>query len=102
MNERKLKRIFEAARNERAPEASPDFHDRVMEEIGRAPVRRAHQAPTLFDQLNFLFPRVAWAAVGVIALCVAGDFAASAFNLPSLTDGVAQISNQWLFNANGF
>jgi hypothetical protein len=94
MNERKLNKLFEAARNEMPPAPSYDFEARVMRAIGRLP---ESEESSLTDQLNFLFPRLAFAAGAVIVVCVAGELA---LNLPDLTEGVAQISDQWLFAAN--
>jgi hypothetical protein len=97
MNESKLKRLFETARNEPSPAPGAGFEAQVM----RAIRHEGKEEPgSLFDQLNRLFPRVAWAAVVVIGLCVAGDLAASALHLPGLTDGLAQLSDQWLFAVN--
>ena len=97
MNDTKLKNLFAAARREVPPAATDGFDLLVMQAVRREPARRA--ATTIFDELNALFPRFAWAAISVIAVCVAGDWLAGA---PSLTDGVAQISQQWLLAGNGF
>ena len=94
MNERKLNKLFEAAGNEMPPVPSDDFESRVMRAICRPPESEEN---SLTDQLNFLFPKLAFAAVAVIVVCVAGELA---LNLPGLTEGVAQISDQWLFAAN--
>ena len=97
MNERKLKQLFNAARNEPPPAPSDSFDVQVMWAIHR---EGKPAAVSLFDQLNRLFPRVAWAAALVIVLCVAGEFASSAMHLPGLNDGLAQISDQWFFAVN--
>ena len=94
MNERKLNQLFAAARNAAAPAPSENFESRVLREIRRAP---AAEAVSVFDELNRLFPKLAFAAVAVIAICVACEFA---LTLPGLADGVAQLSDQWLFAAN--
>ena len=94
MNERKLNKLFEAARNEMPPAPSDNFEARVRRAICRLPESEEN---SLTDQLNFLFPRLAFAAVAVIVVCVAGEWV---LNLPDLTEGVAQISDQWLFAAN--
>jgi hypothetical protein len=97
MNDRKLKRLFETARNEPSPAAPEGFDFQVMGAIRR---ERKEETISLFDQLNRLFPRVACAAALVIVLCVAGEFATSAMHLPGLNDGLAQISDQWFFAVN--
>ena len=97
MNE-KLKQLFEAARREPAPAPGDAFEASVMRSIRReTPAGPA----SLFDQLGLLFPRLAFAAVMLIAVCVAGEFLSSALSLPSLSEGVAQLSDQWLFTVNG-
>jgi hypothetical protein len=98
MIDAKLGKIFEAARKE-TPRVAPDgFEFLVMNAIRQEPAPRG---ATIFDQLNLLFPRLAVGAMAVIALCVAGDWLASGLQL-SLTDGVAQLSQQWLLTGNGF
>ncbi len=97
MNERKLKQLFDTARNEPPPLASAGFAAQVMRAVRK---EGKEEAVSLFDQLNRLFPRVAWAAVAVVFLCVAGEFASTALHLPGLTDGVAQLSDQWFFAVN--
>jgi hypothetical protein len=97
MKNDQLGRIFAAARKQNPPAPAEGFDLLVMQAIKHEPAPRAG---TLADQLNALFPRLAWAAVLTIALCVAGDwFAGSA--QPSLADGVAQLSQQWLFTGDG-
>ena len=97
MNDDKLGKIFAAARKQNPPPPAAGFDLFVMQAIRHEPVPRA---ATVADQLNALFPRLAWAAIMTIALCVAGDwFAGSA--QPSLTDGVTQLSQQWLLTGGG-
>jgi hypothetical protein len=96
MNDPKLKNLFAAARKETPPTAPEGLDLLVLQAIRREPAR---SATTLWDSLHLLFPRYAWAAVSVIAVCVAGDWLAAT---PSLTDGVAQLSQQWLLAGTGF
>jgi len=97
MNDDKLGRIFAAARKENPPVPAEGFDLVVMQAIKREPFRRV---ATVADQLTMLFPRLAWAAIAVIALCVAGDWLAGG-GQTSLTEGVAQISQQWLLTGGG-
>jgi hypothetical protein len=102
MNERKLKQLFAAARNEPAPAPSEEFAADVLRAI-----RRERQTPgpgtvSLFDQLNWLFPRLAWAAAAVMVLSVAADYGLTAAGLPGLNNGLAQLSAQWFLTPNGF
>ncbi len=100
MNEKKLQQLFRAARTETPPAAEVGFENLVLSAIRREP-RGATEGSSLFDQLGALFPRLAWAAALVVVLCVAADFGLGALGVPGLTDGVAQISDQWLFTATG-
>ncbi len=99
MNERKLQKILEVARAEHSPAPLPGFDAGVMLAIRR---ERGPEAASVFDQLSLLFPRLAWASALVIAACVAGDFLSSTANMPGLTDGMARLSEQWLFTGEGF
>jgi hypothetical protein len=57
---------------------------------------------SIFDRLNLLFPRLAWAAAAIIALSVVADWGLTAAGVPGLGDGASQISAQWLLTSNGF
>jgi hypothetical protein len=94
----KLEKLFAAARRENPPAPAEGFEFVVMQAIKHEPAPRA---VTVFDQMNVCFPRLAGAAVVVIALCVAGDWLAGSAQT-NLTDGVAQLSQQWLMTGNGF
>lgn len=98
MNENKLSRLFAAARNQPAAAAPADFAADVLRAIHRKPPRPAEPG-TVWDQLNGLFPRLAWAAALVIVLCVAADLGLTAAGLPGLSEGAAQVTSQYLFNA---
>lgn len=102
MNERKLKQLFDAARKEIPPAPADDFDQRVMQSVRREPAPAERPGLSLFDQLNLLFPHLAWAAAAVIVLCIAGELVAAALNLPDISDGVAQLSDQWLSTGTGF
>ena len=98
MNTQKLQQLFEAARRETAPQPGEDFEARVSRALGREPLLNRD---SMWDQLAILFPRLACAAVLMIGVCIAGDFLMTAFHLPDLSEGVAQLSDQWLFVGNG-
>src|SRR5690349_770690 len=99
MNDRKLNQLLKSTRHEPAPAVPAGFDQQVMRTIRReVPTEPA----TLLDQLNALFPRLVFAALVLIAACVAGDFYLTPANGLSLTEGVAQFSDQWFFTANGF
>lgn len=99
MKDTRLKQLFAAARNEAAPPPSPGFADDVLRAVRREPAAGMAETGSLFDQLNVLFPRIAFAAVAVIILCVALDFGATSAGLLELGDGTAQLSSQ--FDTNG-
>ena len=98
MNEKKLNQLFTAARSETAPLPPADFAADVLRALHREPTVAATPAASLFDQLNFLFPRLALAAAVVIGLCVAADFGFTSAGLPELGDGAAQLSAQFDLN----
>jgi len=101
MNERKWKQLLTAARSEPAPMPPEDFAADVVRAIRRTSPVTAPESFSIFDQLNVLFPRLAWAAAAVIVLSLAADWGLTAAGLPGLGDGVSQISAQWLLTPNG-
>ena len=101
MNEEKLKQLFASARKENAPVPSEDFAADVLRAIRREPLTAAPETFSIFDQLNLWFPRIALAASAVIVLCLAADFGLTAAGVPSLSDGVSQLSAQWLLTPTG-
>jgi hypothetical protein len=98
MNDYKLGKLFAAARRENPPMLTEGFEFIVMQAIKR---ETAPRAVTVFDQMNMFFPRLAWAAVVTIALCIAGDWLTGGAQM-NLTDGVTQLSQHWLLTGNGF
>lgn len=98
MNERKLIRIFEAARGEPIPEPEAGFEARLLRQLRGEPAPRPL---SLGDQLSALFPKVAWAAALVIGLCLAGDFLLSGAEQPGISDAVAQVTDRWLIPGGG-
>jgi hypothetical protein len=101
MKEQKLSKLFAAARQEPVSMPPADFDVQVLQAIRQETRRQTDPEPaSLFDQLNRLFPRLAWASLFVIAAGIGVDYLTST-QLPDLTDGVTQISNQWLFALNG-
>lgn len=101
MNNRKLKQLFALARQDTAPAPPEDFAADVLRAIRREPPAPAPETISLLDQLNLLFPRLALAASAVIVLCLALDYGLTVAGVPSLSDGVAQLSAQWLLTPTG-
>jgi hypothetical protein len=101
MNERKLKRLFASARRETAPAPPEDFASDVLRAIRHEPPVAAPETISIFDQLNPWFSRLALAASAVIVLCVAADYGLTAAGVPGLSDGVSQLSAQWLLTSTG-
>jgi hypothetical protein len=96
MKDLKFKKLMQAARNELPPEAPFNFSQRVVSAI-----RKDEQtlAPlSILDQLAQMFPRLAWAAVIIIGLCVATDFYLNEKEAP-LSVTVEQATEEWLFAA---
>lgn len=71
MNNQKLQKLFAAARRQPAPEPPADFAADVLRAARNANSTPGTQGYSLADQLNGLFPRVAFAALAVILLCAA-------------------------------
>jgi anti-sigma-K factor RskA len=101
MNDRKLKQLFASARKETAPAPTEDFADNVLRAIRREPPAAKPEAISIFDQLNLWFPRIALAASAAIVVCIALDYGMTAAGVPSLSDGVSQLSSQWLLTPPG-
>jgi len=98
MSEKKLKQLLAAARQVTGPVPSAGFADGVVRALRQEP---PPGEPSLFDELNALFPRLALAALGVMALGVAANLALGASELTDWGDGMAQISTQWLLLPGG-
>ena len=90
MKQHKLNQLFHALKRE-TPPAPPEGLDLlVMQQIRRNPTRAEL---TISDVLGRWRPRIALAAVAVIAVCLAGEFVYST-NGPSLSESAAQLSIQ--------
>jgi hypothetical protein len=98
MNEDKLKHLFAAARQEPAPVPAPEFASDVLRAIRREPTAAYTRSAGMFEQLNFLFPRVATAAAAIILLCLAADYGLTAWGWPGLDDAATQASCSLLIN----
>jgi hypothetical protein len=97
MTPMKLEQLFNAARQERPPVPRPGFSSRVVENL-RGEAKAA--PPDLLEHLAELFPRVAWAAVLVLALCILAEFWFSTQGQPDLTSSFVELSEQWAFANN--
>lgn len=95
MKKQKLNQLFEAARKQVSPAPPNNFEVRVLREIQREPA--GTMKASLFDQLNFLFPRVAVGAVAIVIACTLFEVLADS---PDLADSAAQASDQLLFSVN--
>jgi len=102
MSKRKLNLLFERARNEPAPVPPEEFAAGVLHAIRHEPPGAVMEAPSIFDRLDLLFPRIALGAVAVIILCAVLDFGLTAAGMPGLHDGLSQISAQWLLTPDEF
>ncbi len=101
MNDRKLKQLFAAARKETAPAPPTDFTTDVLRALRREPPAGAPESISVFDQLNLWFPRLTLVASSVIVLCCVLNYGLTAAGIPSLSDGVSQLSAQWLLTPTG-
>ena len=90
MNNRKLRELFRAAKEEKPAAPTEGFDLLVMQQVRRNPARTEL---SITDVLGRWFPRLALAAAAVIALCVVTEFVSTG---PDLTDSAAQLSAQYL------
>ena len=97
MNDKKIKKLFHAAKTEAAPKPPFVFSQTVVASIHRED--RESTAVSLFDLLNQLFPKVAVASLIVIGVCFASDLL-MAEKGSSLSTDVVEVTEQWLFAAN--
>ena len=97
MKPEKLNRLFNAARNQAPPAPSATFDAHVMAALRRAP---SQETFSFLDQINLLFPRIAFASAAVIAGCLLIEVGVGTFSHSDLSSRVAEISEQWIFAAN--
>lgn len=90
MKDHKLNQLFRALKRQTPPALPEGLDLLVMQQIRRNPARAQL---TISDVLGRWFPRLAVAAVAIIALCIAGDFVYSTHG-PSLSESAAQLSIQ--------
>jgi hypothetical protein len=102
MNEKKLGKLFAAARNEAAPTPPADFAAEALRAVRREKIIPPPGTFSVFEPLNRLFPRFALASSAVIVLGVAADYALTAAGVPELGEGVSQVSAQWFLTPAGF
>ena len=100
MKKDKLDQLFGLARKAQPPAPTAGFEAEVLRAIRREPRGSVLEPSSLFDTLGSWFPRLAWAAALVIALCVVAHFALAAAGVPNLNEAVAQASEQWMFDSN--
>ena len=100
MNDRKIKKLFELARNDPPPAAPFGFESRVQAGIRREG-REAHVS--WWDQIGALFPRLAVAVVLVMGACVGTEYYNSTTHQTSLSGDLSSIavSEQWQVADNG-
>jgi hypothetical protein len=98
----KLDQLFQAARRENAPAPSPNFADDVVRVLRREPAAGAPGRPSLWEELNAGFPRLAVATLVVLALGVAVNLALGTVEWKDLSDGLAQLSTQDILPLDGF
>jgi hypothetical protein len=101
MNERKIRKLLQAARNEQSPSPTAGFDADVLRLI-RLEGREPEATGSLFDALGALFPRIAWVSVLIIIVCILSDRFSSPPDALGLTDQVALFSEQWPFVEGGF
>ena len=94
----KLDQLFSAAAKAEPPKPDADFAGDVLRAVRREPARELADT-TFADQLGALLPRIAFVTALIVVACVAADIALDSLGRTSLSDGVSQLSEQWLFAA---
>lgn len=102
MNKEQINALLRAARRAAPPVPPPGFERRVLTAVRAENACPQSETLSWFGALGILFPRLAWAAATVMGVCVAVEAGASALGVPRLSDGLAQLSDQWLLAATGF
>lgn len=94
----KLDRLLAAAAKADPAKPGAAFAGDVLRAIRRDPAP-APAAATFADQLAALLPRIALATALIVVCCVAADLALDSLGRTSLSAGVTELSEQWLFAA---
>ncbi len=103
MNKSKLETLFAAARRLPPPLPEPGFENLVLAAVWREGSGPSQAEAGWLIGLAVLFTRLGWVAVVVIVACLATDaVAARLLGMPGLTDGLVQLSDQWLLSSAGF
>jgi hypothetical protein len=98
MNDDQIKKLFGLARLETPPAPPGNFELRVL-----GAIRREERAAPLswWDQLGLLFPRLALAAVLIMAACLAADYYSASNHDSTFAVDAAQVTAGDMFSANG-
>lgn len=70
MKEKKLNQLIAAARKSAPPAVPADFANDVLRAVRREPAITSVAPHSLFEHLNFLFPRLALVAAILIVFCL--------------------------------
>jgi hypothetical protein len=101
MSEKKLNQLWQAAKSIPAPSAPVTLAGDVVRALQREPALATPNPPTLFEELNARFPRLAVASLVVLGLGVAANLALGPMEATDLGDGSAPVSTQeWLLPAS--
>ena len=92
MTRKKLDQLFQAARAVAAPAASATLAEDVERALRQEPPAASHVPPSLFEELNARFPRLALTALVALVVGVAVNLALSATDPADLGEGLTQIS----------
>ena len=98
MNDRKLNRVFAAARQETFPAPTESF---ARDVTAAARQESREETRTLLDQLGLSFPRYAMAAGALIVLCLFAEVGQKLLADPEAPDDFTELCAQWLYTAKG-
>lgn len=100
MKDAKLTELFIRARKEAPPAPEAGFANLVMTAVRHDASRRAAGELSWLDQIGVWAPQAVASCAVLIVICVVTDLALQLFGLPTLTEGVAQLSSDWLMAAS--
>ena len=98
MNDRKLTDLFTAAGRDQPPAPPEGFVFQVLQALPR---ESARSSASLRASLEVLFPRVALVAISLLVLCAATDLGYGWASGQSLSEGVDQLCDSWMFTTLG-
>ena len=100
MNPKKFKRLLQAARGPLPMPPPPGFVDEVLRCVRHIPMETPAEE-SIGGLLTQWAPRIAVASLAAMALGAFVELAPLPNGSPSISEGMAALSNEWLFALDG-